>query len=293
MTRLVERQNSIEEQIVFALPTRARASSEISDWVQIVSLENRIACRRVASLVPSPGIQGLRVRWFFVVGNTALQRRREGSLRHRISVLSLSRSHRSSEGFWSAKYIFTAHMTSRLSHSHPSFCFLPSVPPQTNPNSLHLMMQHATSPSRSSHDPEHSRGLQQDTPDEPLPQLTPDHSLGIAPLSSDNSAEVKVAKLLNLSLPPNSPPLHRDLFVQSVFSTAASPPSAKPVARLETVIHTTPEKLKEYFTDFSSSSAASKGVNAVAQERKENGEYTVAYKIQGNEVSRRAHARAL
>ena len=175
-------------------------------------------------------------------------------------------------------------MTSRLSHSHPSFCFLPSVPP---PHSLHLMMQHATSPSRSSHDPEHSRGPQQDTPDEPLPQLTPNHSLGIAPLSSDNSAEVKVAKLLHLSLPPNSPPLHRDLFVQSVFSTAASPPSAKPVARLETVIHTDPQTLKHHLTDFSSSRAVSKGVNAVVQESKENGEYVVVYKIQGNEVRRR------
>ena len=82
-----------------------------------------------------------------------------------------------------------------------------------------------------------------------------------------------LAELLNLSLPFDSPTVHRDLFVHSVFSTAASPPSAEPVVRFEAVIHVAPEKLKEYLTDFGSSSAASKGVNAVVQERKENGEY--------------------
>ena len=181
-------------------------------------------------------------------------------------------------------------MTSRLSHSHPSFCFLPSVPP---PNSLHLMMQHATSPSRSSHDPEHSRGSEQETSDEPLPQSTLISPLGSSPLSPDASTQEKVAELLNLSLPSDSPPVHRDLFVQSVFSTVALPPSAKPVARFEVVVHTSFDKLKEFLTDFESSRAASKGVNAVVQERKENGEYTVAYKIQGNEVRRRAHGRVL
>ena len=81
--------------------------------------------------------------------------------------------------------------------------------------------------------------------------------------------------------------------MHSVFSTAALPPSAKPVARLEAVIHTSPDKLKEFLTDFGSSIAASKGVNAVVQERKENGEYIVTYNVQGNEVRRRARARAL
>ena len=62
---------------------------------------------------------------------------------------------------------------------------------------------------------------------------------------------------------------------------------------MEVVIHTDPETLKDHLTDFGSSSAASKGVNAVVQKKKENGEYVIAYKIQGNEVRRRAHARAL
>ena len=37
------------------------------------------------------------------------------------------------------------------------------------------MMQHATSPSRSSHDPEHSRGSKREAPDVLLPQSTLDH----------------------------------------------------------------------------------------------------------------------
>ena len=151
-------------------------------------------------------------------------------------------------------------------------------------------MQQAASSPRSSNESELSKDPKKETCDEPLPQSTRDHSCS-APLSSD--AHVKVAsQLLDLTLPSNSPPVHRDLFVHSVFSTAALPPSAKPVARLEAVIHTTPEKLKEYLTDFESSRAARKGVNAVVQERKENGEYIVTYKFQGNEVRRRAQATA-
>ena len=142
----------------------------------------------------------------------------------------------------------------------------------------------------SSHDSEQASSA------EPLRQPAPGHpsnpSSNNAPRFSEAASQA-AAELVNLVLPSDSPPVHRDLFVHSVFSTAALPSSAKPVARLETVIHTTPEKLKEYFTDFGSREAFSKGVKAVVQERKENGEYTVAYKIQGNEVSRRAHARAL
>jgi hypothetical protein len=86
--------------------------------------------------------------------------------------------------------------------------------------------------------------------------------------------------------------LQHDLFVKSEFFTVTLP-SIKSVARLEMVIHTTAEKLQEYLTDFGSSRRSSKGVNAVVQERKENGEYLVAYKIQGSEVRRRARVRAL
>ena len=51
------------------------------------------------------------------------------------------------------------------------------TPPPNVPflHSLHLMMQHATSPSRSSHDPEHSRGSKREAPDVLLPQSTLDH----------------------------------------------------------------------------------------------------------------------
>ena len=85
---------------------------------------------------------------------------------------SLRRSHCPLKSSGAQNVFVKPHMTSRLSHSHPSFCFLPSVPP---PNSLHLMMQHATSPSRSSHDPEHSRGSKREAPDVLLPPSTLDH----------------------------------------------------------------------------------------------------------------------
>ena len=89
------------------------------------------------------------------------------------------------------------------------------------------------------------------------------------------------AELLDLVLPPHSPPLHRDLYVKSAFGTQTS---SKPMARLETVVHATPDKVKEYFTELGSRAWSSKRVNTVVKERKESGEYVVAYKIQGNKV---------
>ena len=141
-----------------------------------------------------------------------------------------------------------------------------------------------------------SHNSEQASSAEPLQQPAPgppsNPSLDDVPHFSEAASQA-AAELVNLVLPSDSPPVHRDLFVHSVFSTVALTPSAKPVARLEAVIHTSPDKLKEFLTDFGSSSAASKGVNAVVQERKENGEYIVTYKIQGNEVRRRAHGRML
>ena len=64
------------------------------------------------------------------------------------------------------------------------------------------------------------------------------------------------------------------------------------MARLEVVIHTDPEALKDHLSDFGSR-ASGKGLEAVVQERKGSGECVVAYKIQGDEVRGRAHAMAM
>ena len=106
-----------------------------------------------------------------------------------------------------------------------------------------------------------------------------------------SSKAALAAHLLDLNLPSSSPPLHRDLFVQSAFSTALG---SKPVARLEAVIHTSPEKVKEYLTDFGSNKAVKRGGNAVAvmQETNESEESVVAYKIVGDKVRKRLHAGA-
>ena len=99
-------------------------------------------------------------------------------------------------------------------------------------------------------------------------------------------------------LPSNSPPLQRDLFVQSAFSTKALSKryeiqtSSEPVARLETVIHTTPETVKEYLSNFGSSGSSRTGITAVIEERKEGGEDIVAYSIHLDKV-RKALARWL
>ena len=103
------------------------------------------------------------------------------------------------------------------------------------------------------------------------------------------------ADLLDLVLPSDSPPLQRDLFIKSEVSNAALSKrfgirtSSKLVMRLEVVIHTNPSKVKDLLSDFGSREAC-KGFNAVVQERKENGDYAVAYKIQGTEVGRHKHA---
>ena len=133
---------------------------------------------------------------------------------------------------------------------------------------------------------------------EPLRRPAPIVSSGNAPHFSGMSTthttgEETAQDLLDLALPPNSPPLQRDLFVESAFSTAAQSPSAKAaVARLEAVIHTTAETLKEYLSDFGSRTW-SKCVGAVvAEERRRRGseEYIVAYKVRADKV-RYSHAR--
>ena len=103
------------------------------------------------------------------------------------------------------------------------------------------------------------------------------------------SKAAHVAHLLDLALPSGSPPLHRDLFVQSAFSAA---PASKPVARLEVNIHSTPEKVQKYFSNFGNRAYSSKRVNAVVKERRGSGECIIAYKIQGDGV-RRSRAGAL
>ena len=153
----------------------------------------------------------------------------------------------------------------------------------------------------------HSKDLEQDSFAGPLRQPSPDREPPLNPpfdivsqaaSQATSQATSQAAELLDLSLPSHSPPLQADLFIHSAFSTAA--PSKgygiqtilKPVARLETVIHTDPETLKDHLRDFGSR-ASDKGVEAVVQERKENGEYVVAYKMRVTEVRKCVHARAL
>ena len=95
--------------------------------------------------------------------------------------------------------------------------------------------------------------------------------------------------LLHLPLPSSSPPLQHDLFIHSAFSAALS---SKPVVRLETVVHTDPETLNQYLSDFGNRAYSSKRVNAVVKERRGSGECIIAYKIQGDGV-RRSRAGAL
>ena len=138
--------------------------------------------------------------------------------------------------------------------------------------------------------PSHS-SLSKDDADVGLPD--PDLSANIDHIDTTTDAlpskVAQAAHLLDLVLPSGSPPLHRDLFIQSAFSTA---PASKPVARLEAVIHTSPEKVKEYLNDLGSRVSSNKGSQAVAvtQETNESGESIVAYKIQVNKVGRQVHA---
>ena len=141
--------------------------------------------------------------------------------------------------------------------------------------------------------PSHS-SLSKDDADDGL--LDPDLNAKIKHIDTTTHAlPSKVAleaELLDFNFPSGSPPLHRDLFIQSAFSTALG---SKSVARLEAVIHTSPEKVKEYLTDFGSRVSSKKGVNAVAvvHERKGGEESVVAYKIVVDKVRKRLHAGVL
>ena len=85
--------------------------------------------------------------------------------------------------------------------------------------------------------------------------------------------------------PPSSGAVekHSDLFVKSSFSTAALSKrfglqtNSKPVARLEALIHTTPEKVREYLTHFGTIESCH-GVDILVQKRRESGELLVTCK---------------
>ena len=126
---------------------------------------------------------------------------------------------------------------------------------------------------------DHFKDPEQDSSAEPLPNPSLDNAPDFKTPSSSAAQD-----LLALVLPPDSPPLQRDLFVQSAFSTVVS--SNKPVARLSAVIHTSPETLKEYLNDFGSKSSGK--VDAVVHRTKENGDCVVAHTIRAGKVRRRA-----
>ena len=106
--------------------------------------------------------------------------------------------------------------------------------------------------------------------------------------------------LRDLHLPKKSPPLFgggSDLFIQSAFSTQSLSKRfgvqthSKPAARLEAVIHTTPEKLQGYLRDFSSSRREwTESVDAVVEGevKGKGGEKLIAYSIHSGKV-RHAH----
>ena len=110
------------------------------------------------------------------------------------------------------------------------------------------------------------------------------------PLQMRTKAESQeIDALLNLRLPSNSPPLQNDFFCLSAFSTEAMSKkfgiqNSKDLgARLEVIIHTSPDTLREYLCNYFTTTSGPSLAGDV-QPTKNSGEYVGTFTICVGEV---------